>query len=389
MRYQRFDPSACGFPRPKVSVLPPLGWASLGGHKPACISLMGSHAQPFSRARYALTEALRHCGLGPGTALLAPAYHCRTMIDPAIRLGAQVLLYPCGANLVPDLAALRVLLAQTQAPVKAMLVTHYFGFAQPMDALMALCQAHGIDVIEDCSHAMFAAPDGAMGRSGRFGVASPYKFFPMTDGGLLWANGEALPEPRQAPRPPSLRAELSAVLHSLRGEPATALQTDAQRPLPSAPRGADFVVEEPGVSLHYVESEEGLRSLTWSRWVMRRTDQARMVERRRQNYQRWLKAIANLPHCRALFPLLPDATVPYMFPLLIEQPELHFGTLKALGLPIWRWDDMAMSPCPVARDYRLHLLHLPCHQEVSEEQMDWMISQLVRVMRQTAIKGIP
>ena len=69
-----------------------------------------------------------------------------------------------------------------------------------------------------------------------------------------------------------------------------------------------------------------------------------------------------------------------MFPLLIDSPHRHFHLLKLLGLPVWRWDEMAVSECAVAAKYRLNLLHLPCHQELSAEQMDWMVQVVQQVL---------
>jgi hypothetical protein len=69
-----------------------------------------------------------------------------------------------------------------------------------------------------------------------------------------------------------------------------------------------------------------------------------------------------------------------MFPLLIATPDPHFYQLKQLGLPIWRWDDMAVSGCAVAAGMRLHLLHLPCHQSLSDSQMAWMTNSVAEVV---------
>ena len=95
--------------------------------------------------------------------------------------------------------------------------------------------------------------------------------------------------------------------------------------------------------------------------------------------------MADLPHCQALVPKLPADCVPYMFPLRIDHPEVHFFALKQLGVPVWRWDDMAVSDCPVAANYRLQLLHLPCHQELSEQQMSWMTTAVNKVMLQCPV----
>jgi dTDP-4-amino-4,6-dideoxygalactose transaminase len=42
---------------------------------------------------------------------------------------------------------------------------------------------------------------------------------------------------------------------------------------------------------------------------------------------------------------------------------------------------MAVSNCPVAQDYRLHLLHLPCHQSLTTDQIDWMITAVQKTLR--------
>lgn len=88
-----------------------------------------------------------------------------------------------------------------------------------------------------------------------------------------------------------------------------------------------------------------------------------------------------MPNCHALYPALPDDCVPYMFPLYIDHPERDFDLLKRLSFPIWRWDEMALSECRVAADYRLHLLHLPCHQSLADDQMTWLVNALRRVLQ--------
>jgi dTDP-4-amino-4,6-dideoxygalactose transaminase len=55
--------------------------------------------------------------------------------------------------------------------------------------------------------------------------------------------------------------------------------------------------------------------------------------------------------------------------------------LKKLGVPIWRWDDMAASDCAISQRYREHLLHLPCHQALSDAELQWMLQAVSKVMR--------
>lgn len=397
MQFQRFDPTGCDFPQSKVPVLPALSRQTLGHAKATNLKPLGTsaNARSFTRGRYALTEAYRLAGLGPNSSLLAPAYHCRTMLDPAIRLGGSIALYPLTDDLSPDLPALAASLVASPKPVKAMLLTHYFGFTQNLQPIAEFCVQHGITLIEDCSHALFVNNSAAsansshlvMGQTGRYGVASPYKFFASEDGGVLWANDPNEPALTQQ-TPQSLKQELKGIFHALQRARMQAMvcrvvpteSAAIHTPLP--PAGHDTLEQSATTSPYYQSEQEHLQSLACSRWVMRHTNQQRLTERRRQHYQQWVSAVADLPNCRPLFAQLPTDCVPYMFPLYIDKPETHFFALKQLGLPIWRWDDMATSECPVATNYRLHLLHLPCHQELSAIQMTWMTTTLQHVMLQ-------
>jgi len=126
----------------------------------------------------------------------------------------------------------------------------------------------------------------------------------------------------------------------------------------------EAVPPEPGAAAREIESRK----------------KAAIERSRRRHYGRWTEAVAGIPGCRPLVPVLPAGCIPYMFPLYIERPESHFAPLKRLGVPIWRWDSIAASACPVATDYRLHLLHLPCHQRLTDREMDWLIAAVSRVL---------
>jgi hypothetical protein len=312
------------------------------------------------------------------------------MLDPAVRLRAGVALYPLTRELEPDLPSLRRMAEMSAVPVKALLFTHYFGIPRNIAPVAALCSELGISLIEDCSHALAPRPDAALaiGQTGRFAISSPYKFFPCPDGGLLWSNRDGEPLPDSA-RSPGARSELGGLWHAL----------DDLRTRPSAPdlqavdmelgalgpklstRAREWTDSVDSPSKEYASSSETSGSLWVSRWIARHVDLALLVRQRRQRYLQWIEATGDLPGCRALFPSIPEGCVPYMFPLHVQRPQELFYALKHLGLPIWRWDDMAMSGCIVAQEYRQGVFHLPCHQALSDAQMQWMVSALRRVAR--------
>jgi dTDP-4-amino-4,6-dideoxygalactose transaminase len=382
-----FDPSPCGFPKPRVPLLPVgLDGIGIGSGRPWAPA---AHFRHFTRGRYALREAYRLAGIGPGSALLAPAYHCRTMLDPALALGGEVMLYPLAPDLAPDLAAIAALADRSPVPVKALLATHFFGLPQPPEtlaALAAMCAERGIALVEDCSHAFVTEthrPAG-IGRHGDFVTSSPYKFLPSPDGGLLYARDAARLDGIR-PIAPSWKDELRGLAHLQ----SKAAEQRRQRPildkidltaaLPARFTPALDRRETAGLSPDYRPTEEHRAALRLSRWLIRHADNAHIARHRRDNYQRWAAATQNLPHCRPLFPDLPADAIPYMFPLRIDTPATQFYALKHCGLPIYRWDSLVASNCPTAHDYRLHLLHLPCHQSLSAAELDWMIATVQKV----------
>jgi perosamine synthetase len=393
LSYDTFDPSGCGFVPPRVPLLPTLlrragapengpGFEVVGAGSPQCT---------YTRGRYALHDAFRLCGVGPAGGLLAPAYHCRTMIDPAIALGAPVLLYPLDERLRPDLSALERVMDAAAQPVRALLLTHYFGFPQATAPIKALCERRGIVLIEDGSHALFNRRGaGRIGLAGRYVTASPYKLFPCEEGGLLVAReGAVLPQTHAA----GMRAEVKVLVDAVQRawlqrrsgvsvpdveDLDAELKALGEAPMPL---GAQHHRSLDGPSGHYDPREHGLAAAHTSGALRRLCDVDQLAARRRFNYRRWVDAVRALPDCRALFEDLPEDCVPYMFPLLLGGSQARFHLLKRLGVPIWRWDDMAASDCAVSARYRLQLLHLPCHQSLSEGEMAWMIRAVAAVSR--------
>lgn len=322
--------------------------------------------------------------------MLAPAYHCVTMLDPALALGADIQLYPLQADLSIDVQKLDQLLNGCKKPVKALLATHFFGLAQDFSRLKQWCDSHDIALIEDCSHVLFTEQFRAAGtgRYGRFVAASPYKFFPCADSGLLYTPANVLLDNDSA-QSPGLMQELRGIKHMLEKCRSAASMADEIALLDGqleSLRKSPLVVAREEITPYshpsslYSTAAAGTAALRSSRFIVEHSSIEENVRHRRNNYRRWVDAMADLQNCRPLFADLPDGCAPYMFPLHIAQPLPHFYWLKQLGVPIWRWDEMAVADCPVAQNYRLHLLHLPCHQSLSEGQMDWMIAAVRKTL---------
>lgn len=403
MKFNFFDPTPCGFPKPKVSLLPVLGRSSLvytSSTGNSVFEFCGKDKRYYTRGRYALYAAYALAGVGPSGALLAPAYHCRTMLDPAIRLGANVVLYPVNRDLTPNIGALRNLLASKDIHIKAMLVTHYFGMPQQLVDLKRLCNEFSVSLIEDCAHSIPVGGNANLvGNVGNYAVFSPYKFFPSGDGGLLIVNDSAdeLHKSKWPTKSPRIFAEakwfVESIINYFRGPnrdiDINLMETDVSR-LCAVPNSPPYETqcESYDLSRHYIKEQENCSGLILPRCLIKHTNITRLVQRRRENFQFWIRVVSKLPHCRAVFQNLPEGVVPYMFPLYIDYPNPHFYFMKMLGVPIWRWDEMAVSDCPVASDYRTRLLHLPCHQELTSKEMEWMSIAITNVIQKVPVDAL-
>ena len=133
---------------------------------------------------YGLATALRALGVKTGDKVLTNAFTLAPVPGSIAAVGANPVYVDVTEDLVIDLDDLIAKSDQS----KFLMLSHMRGHICDMDALMAICDAHGITVIEDCAHTMGARWDGRW--SGRFGTVGcystqTYKHINSGEGGLL------------------------------------------------------------------------------------------------------------------------------------------------------------------------------------------------------------
>ncbi|WP_343564035.1 DegT/DnrJ/EryC1/StrS family aminotransferase [Kiloniella sp. b19] len=134
----------------------------------------------------ALQIALRAAGVKPGDEILTNAFTLAPVPGAIAAVGARAVLVETDENLRLDLGDFEQK-AQT-GRARVLLASHMRGHLCDMDRLMAIADANGIVVIEDCAHTMGAKWNGK--RSGNFGLAGcfstqTYKHMNSGEGGLL------------------------------------------------------------------------------------------------------------------------------------------------------------------------------------------------------------
>jgi len=144
------------------------------------------HALAVASGGYAMGCALRALGVGPGDRVLSNGFTLAPVPGAIASVGAEPVFVETTEALTIDIDDLAVKADASGARV--LLLSHMRGHICDMERLMAVAQARGLQVVEDCAHTMGAAWKGVpSGRHGVIGCYSTqtYKHMNSGEGGLL------------------------------------------------------------------------------------------------------------------------------------------------------------------------------------------------------------
>lgn len=144
------------------------------------------YALAVASGGYAMGCAMRAVGVKAGDKVLSNGFTLAPVPGAIASLGAEPVFVEVTQNLTIDLDDLQRKIDASDA--KTLLLSHMRGHLVDMDALMAICAAAQVRVIEDCAHTMGASWRGtASGRHGVVGCYScqTYKHINSGEGGFL------------------------------------------------------------------------------------------------------------------------------------------------------------------------------------------------------------
>jgi dTDP-4-amino-4,6-dideoxygalactose transaminase len=154
------------------------------------------HAIALSSCTAALHLAYAAAGVGPGDEVIVPSF--------TFAATAAAVLYCGGTPVFADVAGdhdlsldVEDVRARITERTKAVTVVHFGGYPGAVRELAALCDEHGIALIEDTAHAPSATLEGR--KLGTFGQSGCFSFFsnkvlPAGEGGLLATDDDAVAE---------------------------------------------------------------------------------------------------------------------------------------------------------------------------------------------------
>lgn len=324
---------------------------------------------PFSHGRTAMAYGVRALGLRPGATVLCPDFVCDTVPDALERAGLRVRFHPVGEGLETDWAALDALPRDAAA---ALLMVHYFGVPQDPARYRRYCDERGWILIEDNAHGLGAQfGERQAGTFGDMGIASPYKSFPIRNGGLLYLRpGIDFAAPRLPCQPLRLPVRL--------GRAAVRAALDAHPPLraaflPCPPYGSQAAFREGPIGEWAMD--------TWSHEQLLRADFAPLRARRQDLYriwQRWTSSHGLTP----VFASLPAGAMPLVYPAFsstAEASERWFRWGHRQGIDVHSWPTL---PYPVVREGGAalrrweRLVCFPLHQGIEPEALERALRRL-------------
>jgi dTDP-4-amino-4,6-dideoxygalactose transaminase len=148
-------------------------------------ALMGTrYALAVSSCSAAIFLSLEALGLEKGAKVLIPAFTFAAVPSSVVHAGMVPVLCEVGENYRLDMEDF----AARLPGVQAVLVSHMRGHTSDMDAILTLCEAAGVPVIEDAAHSLgtrwHGRKIGTLGRVGCFSFQS-YKLVNAGEGGIL------------------------------------------------------------------------------------------------------------------------------------------------------------------------------------------------------------
>ncbi len=353
-----------------------------------------SYTYNGSAALYQLTQGLN---LSSGDAVLLPAYCCGAEIGPFEHIGSELLFYDVDEQLNAKIDQIRVLIQQ-RSDIKAILITHYFGFAQQdTNTIKTLCEESNIELLEDCAHSLFSLHgEEPLGSFGSHSIFSPRKSLPLSEGGLYIRNQlESVDKISNATAKPDTGPWLQRVLYSIQQYYRSSNQPSSNWVFTVLSIGMWGI---PAISLKILKRIGIFKNSNWltadaegeeataiynvgmstsMRKHLHCVDVEFIRNKRCENYHYWLHELGTDNtglEARALFPRLPAGCCPLYFPLIVDNPADVVAELKLANIESFNWwqhmhSAVEWDQFPIAKKMKQSIVALPLHHKLGNDQI--------------------
>lgn len=323
---------------------------------------------------------------GHGEVLL-PAYVCNSVVDACEWAGLTTVRYRLNTDLSIQFDDLQ---AKITPQTIAVIAIHYFGFPAQLEPVSHLCSKRRITLIEDAAHVDW----GSIGRYGNVGQHGDWLFCSLRKFASLYDGAVAVPvssfaRVERSSRPirtlgtemRSVKNNVSAVVAGSRHQPTSSADFEREG---RAVDVAQCTEEDMVRSKDYIDtrfSATGASAMTLSSRILfglRNAEQS--FQRRRDNYSNILSFTLGLTRGRPLFSEIPDGASPYIFPMIFDRPDIDYPKVRAAGVEALRWEDLVPDGCQTCNRYEQHLIQVPCHDQLSADDLEFLKSTLRSIL---------
>ena len=134
-------------------------------------------------------------------------------------------------------------------------------------------------------------------------------------------------------------------------------------------------------SYYYNKGIVKLAASKITRHILRHTSVETVVRCRRDNYSALFEKIKKVKQIRPLYNELPDGVCPLYLPVLVEDRDTVSIRLNEMGIMVVQWwagfhKGLDWAEFPEAKYLKEHLLAVPVHQQLTQQNIDYIFSSL-------------
>lgn len=321
---------------------------------------------------------------------LLPAFHCPTVVEPAIRAGLTPRFYRINEDLSIDYRSFEDGLGQD---VAAALVIGYFGFPPDVSTVVGQCHESGVVLIEDCAHSFLNAnPTRLSGDRGDIAIYSFKKTVPSQVGGGIRRNSTSIILSTELNRPPFSDAlknikrvlddtfsySTNTTIRKLGDCLARARRTLRHSQVTSDDTNRQAQVRKMHFDYPFRLAWANSKIPLYAMQILKMSALDRVITARRRNFQILQSRLRHIRQIQPVFSDLGESVCPWSFPVLIRNRSNYDLELQQLGVPLFTFgetlhskllDGKAASPDAIesARFLSSRILCFSIHQGISDE----------------------
>jgi dTDP-4-amino-4,6-dideoxygalactose transaminase len=315
---------------------------------------------------HALEMAALLLDISPGDEVIVPSFTFVSTVNAFVLRGAR----PAFVDIRPDTLNLDETLLEKliTSRTKAIVPVHYAGVACEMDAIMSISSRHGIAVVEDNAHGLFARYRGRY--TGTFGVLATQSFhetknFTCGEGGALLIN-----DPQLLERALVLRDKGTNRNRFFRGEVDRYTWVDLGSSYVASDLQAAFLYAQLEARQQIQSARERIWRTYWrglDAWAEQNNVRLPVVPAHcEQSYHMFYLLLPSLGQRQALIAHLRERGILAVF---------HYVPLHLSGMGV-KWS-AGKHDCPVTVDVSERLLRLPFFTGLSENEQASVIEAIL------------